>query len=252
MTKNQPWYDQDTYWATFESILFNQKRLADTPVQVDQIIKLLQIKESVKILDLCCGIGRHSLEFARRGYQVTGVDRTKTYIEKAKKQSRTEGLHIEFVNEDMRAFCQADAFDVVVNMFTSFGYFDDADDDRKVVENVYRSLKSGGKFLIEMMGKELLARDFRKRDWNEINGFIILEDRQLLNNWEKIQNRWIILKDDQQIKHEFVLRLYSAVELAYLLKQCGFSAINVYGSLEGIDYDHQAKRLVVVATKERL
>ncbi len=243
------WYDQDSYWTTFESILFNQKRLADTPTQVDHIIKLLQIKTNIKILDLCCGIGRHSMEFARRGFQVTGVDRTKSYLDKAANQATAENLQIEFVNEDMRNFCREAAFDVVINMFTSFGYFEEAEDDRQVVENVYRSLKSGGKFLIEMMGKELVARDFRERDWNEVNGVIILEDRKLLNNWEKIESRWIILKDDQQIEHKFVLRLYSARELASLLKQGGFADVNVYGSLEGIDYDHKAKRLVVAAHK---
>lgn len=250
MNKNNAWYDQDAYWTTFESILFNRKRLADTTAQVDHIIKLVQIHARAKILDLCCGIGRHSLEFARRRFQVTGVDRTISYLDKARKQAKTEGLNIEFVDEDMRAFCREDDFDVVINMFTSFGYFEDAEDDRRVVENVYRSLKSGGKFLIEMEGKELLAGKFRERDWNEINGFVILEERKILNNWDKIESRWIILKDDQQVEHKFVLRLYSAKEITFLLNQCGFSEVNVYGNLEGIDYDHRAERLVVVAQKQ--
>ena len=249
MAENQSWYNQDDFWTTFESLLFNQKRLADSALQVDQIIKLLQIEQGEKILDLCCGIGRHSLEFARRGFDVTGVDRTTFYLDKAQNQSKAEDLNIEFVNEDMRNFCLADTFDVVINMFTSFGYFEKVEDDRRVVENVYRSLKSGGKFLIEIMGKELITRDFRERDWNEINGFIILEERRLLNNWDKIENRWIILKDNQQIEYKFVLRLYSAKELTSLLTQCGFSDIEVYGSLAGIDYDHNAKRLVVLARK---
>jgi 2-polyprenyl-3-methyl-5-hydroxy-6-metoxy-1,4-benzoquinol methylase len=147
------WYEQDSYWTTFESILFNRKRIADTPAQVDHIIKLLQIEDGAKILDLCCGIGRHSLEFARRGFQVTGVDRTQSYLDKARQQAKTENLNIEFIKEDMRKFCRDDTFDVVINMFTSFGYFEDSEDDRQVVENIFRSLKSGGKFLIEIMGK---------------------------------------------------------------------------------------------------
>lgn len=249
MAKAPSWYNQDSYWTTFESMLFHRKRMADTAAQVDHIIKLLQIEPDAKILDLACGIGRHSLEFARRGFPVTGVDRTKPYLDKAKKQAAAAGLSIEFINEDMRKFYREASFDVVINMFTSFGYFEQAEDDRQVVENVFRSLKSGGKFLVEMMGKELIARDFRERDWNEVNGVIILEDRKLLNNWEKIESRWTILKDDQQIEYTFVLRLYSAVELSMLLKQCGFSEVNVYGSLEGIDYDHRAKRLVAVAIK---
>lgn len=249
MNKNNAWYDQDAYWTTFESILFNRKRLADTTAQVDQIIKLLKIEEGAKILDLCCGIGRHSLEFARRGFQVTGVDRTKSYLGKAKKQAKSEDLNIVFVNEDMRTFCRTDAFDVVINMFTSFGYFEDAEDDRRVVENVFRSLKSGGEFLIEMEGKELLARKFRERDWSEINGVIILEERKLIQNWEKLESRWIIVKNGQQIEYRFILRLYSAVEIRLLLQQSGFNDVQIYGNLEGIEYNQSAERLVVVASK---
>jgi SAM-dependent methyltransferase len=249
MTENQSWYDQDDFWHTVESILFHQKRMANASSQVENIIKLLDIKQGAKILDLCCGIGRHSIEFSRQGFEVTGVDRTKTYLEKAASQAQSEGLNIEFVNEDMRVFCQPDTFDLVVNLFTSFGYFESPEDDRKVVENVYASLKSGGKFLIDMQGKEITARDFRERDWNEVDGNIILEERKILDNWGKVENRWIFFKKETRIENKIVLRLYSAVELSSLLKQCGFSDVKVYGSLQGIEYDHKARRLVVVAQK---
>lgn len=249
MSDDRGWYNKDIFWETFEPMLFNQKRLADTASQVDDIINLLVLDPNSKILDIPCGIGRHSLEFARRGFKVTGVDRTVSYLEKATKRAAAEGLNVEFLNEDMRHFCRDNAFDVAINMFTSFGYFEEADDDRQVVENIYRSLKAGGKFLIELMSKELIGRDFRERDWNEVNGIIVLEDRQILNNWEQIRNRWIVLKDDIRIEHQFVLRLYSARELSMLLNESGFSDIKIYGSLTGIDYDHNAKRLVVVGHK---
>ena len=83
------------------------------------IVSLLKIDPGASILDLCCGPGRHSLELSRRGFSLTGVDRTKSYLEKARKQAETEGLKVEFIQEDMRSFCKSNTFDVVINLFTS-------------------------------------------------------------------------------------------------------------------------------------
>ena len=149
----------------------------------------------------------------------------------------------------MRSFCEPNAFDVVINMLTSFGYFEDAADDKRVLENIYKSLKDGGKLLIDIVGKEVLARVFQERRWQEEDGVIVLEEAKLAEDWSSIDNRWIILKDGRRDEYRFWLRLYSAVELCELLKVCGFCRVDVYGDLSGSLYDHNAKRLVVVAHK---
>lgn len=149
-----PWYEEDDFWETMAPTMFTQQRWEDTPTEVEQVITLLGVEPGAHVLDLCCGVGRHSLELARRGFCVTGVDRTQPYLDRASKQAEAEGLEVEFVHSDMRTFCRPDAFHAVVNLFTSFGYFEDPEDDRQVVLNVYRSLKAGGVFLVEMMGKE--------------------------------------------------------------------------------------------------
>ena len=102
---------------------------------------------------------------------------------------------------------------------------------------------------MEIMGKEALARVFRERDWHELDDAILLEERKLSEDWRRIENRWILLKDGRQHERRFSLRLYSAVELKDLLKQCGFRQVDIYGSLGGQPYDQNAKRLVVVARK---
>jgi SAM-dependent methyltransferase len=190
-----------------------------------------------------------TLELARRGFQVTGVDRTRPYLDSASRQAETEGLEIEFVQSDMRDFCRPDAFDAVVNLFTSFGYFEDPEDDRQVALNVYRSLKPGGVFLIDMMGKEVLARIFSERDWYEEDGVLILQERKITKNWSWMENRWIIFVDNNRAELNLSHRIYSAVELTSLLTECGFAPIDAYGNLDGSAYDHLARRLVVVAHK---
>jgi len=243
------WHEQDTFWMKWAPVLFHERCLEKTQEEVTNIISLLKISPEAFVLDLCCGPGRHSLELARSGFSVVGVDRTKTYLEKARKQAEIERLKVEFIQKDIRSFCKPNTFDVVINIFTSFGYFEDINDDRQVITNVYRSLKNRGTFLIDIMGKEVLARIFQKRDWYEVNDTIVLEERKVCKNWSWIENRWIMIKDGKVEEYKISHRLYSAVELIALLNDCGFNAIDVYGDLAGAPYDHAAKRLVLVAHK---
>jgi len=217
--------------------------------EAEQIISLLQLQPGMSICDLCCGVGRHSVELGRLGYNVTGVDRTGLYIEKAKKKAKEQDLNIRFVHEDMRSFCKPDSFDAVMNILTSFGYFENAADDKRVLENVYKSLKRDGKFVIDIVGKEILARIFQEKRWHEEDGTIVLEEAKLSEDWSLIENRWIIIRDGSRDEFRFTLRLYSAAQLGELLKSCGFRAVKVYGDLGGSPYDHTATRLVIAAHK---
>ena len=243
------WHEQDTFWNNWAPIMFHERRWEKAQEEVANIISLLNISETASVLDLCCGPGRHSLQLAQQGFSVTAVDRTKMYLERARKQAETEGLKIEFIEDDMRRFCRPDSFDVAINLFTSFGYFEDMSDDRQVAANVYRSLRDKGVFLIDIMGKEVLARIFRERDWYELDSIMVLEERKVCANWSWIENRWLMIKDGKMDEWKVSHRLYSAAELAALLSDCGFKAIDVYGDLTGTPYDHTAKRLVLVAHK---
>ena len=249
MQEPKRWHEQDEFWNTFAPTLFTEEHWSRAPEEVEHVISLLGIKAGARVLDLCCGTGRHSLELVRRGFRVTGVDRTQRYLDSASEQADEEGLEIEFVLDDMRTFCRADVFDAVINVYTAFGYFEDQEDDRQVVMNVFRSLRSGGVFLLDMMSKEVLARKFRERDWREEDGVLILQEREIARNWSWIENRWILLKGNERTEFRLSHRLYSATELMSLLTTCGFGQVDAYGDLEGGPYDHTASRLVVVGRK---
>jgi SAM-dependent methyltransferase len=249
MTRSTDWYDDDTFWDVLAPLLFSERRLLDAVPEVEALESLLEISPGSHILDLCCGVARHSLEFTRRGYRVTGVDRTGKYLEQARKQAKEEGLTIDFVEEDIRNFCRPKTFDCAVNLFTSFGYFEDPEDDRKVIRNMYTSLKPGGRFLIDVMGKEVLAQVFQERDWRETEDFILLEERKISRNWSWIENRWITFRGTERRGFRFGHRLYSAVELSNLMSDCGFGSVDVFGDLTGEPYDTNARRLVVVGRR---
>jgi len=225
------WYEQDEFWRLIEPLLLNSERKLSAVKEVEQIVSLLKLQPGAKICDLCCGPGRHSLELADLGYCVTGVDRTGLYIEQAKNKADEEGLDIRFVQKDMRSFCEPNAFYAVINIFTSFGYFEEAKDDRLVLENVYNSLKEGGKFLMDIIGKEVLARIFQEKRWYEEEDTLILEEAKLSEDRSSIENRWIIIKDNKKDEYRFTLRLYSAAGLSKLLKSCGFGQVEAYGDL---------------------
>ena len=246
------WFDDDTFWESLEGFLFSQFRSFESAVrEAEQILALVQPPQRAAVLDLCCGPGRNALEFARRGFQVTGVDRTTRYIEAARAAARREGLTVEFVQEDMRRFHRPAAFDLALNLFSSFGYFADAAEDLQVLRHLHASLKAGGTVLLEMAGKEPLARDFQPRTWHRHaeRDEYLLEERIVREGWSVIENHWMWMRGPEQKVFTWSIRLYSGAELRGLLSAAGFSVVQLYGSLAGTPYDHTAQRLVAVATK---
>lgn len=244
-----PWHEDDGFWQAIAPIDFDKERWERAPREADQILALMKPAPGARILDLCCGPGRHSLELARRGFKVTGVDRTDAFLEEGRRRARAAKLEIEFVREDMRRFIRPDAFDGAMNIFTSFAYFEDAEEDRVVLSNACRSLREGGVFVVDTLAKEVVARNFRERDWNESGGIAVLEERKIVRDWTAIESRWVILQGDSRREIRFTLRLYSAAELSAILRGVGFRTIEVYGDLSGSAFDHSAKRLVAVARK---
>jgi len=251
MHRDKLWHENSNIWAKIEPVLFSSVSMANAVQHIDSITELIELNKGMHILDLCCGIGRHSLELARRSYKVTAVDRTELYLNKARDKAAEEKLDIEFINEDMRVFCRPGLYDVVLNINTSFGYFEDPNDDLTVLGNIYESLKEGGILLFDMMGKEINARIFQERDWEETDDIILATERKVAGDWDGIDMRWTIidLKEKQIDRVKMHVRLYSASELRRLLLDTGFCRVDIFGSLKGVPYDEKAKRLIVKAQK---
>ncbi len=245
-----PWYEDEKLWEIMEPVMFTEARIAFTPNEVDAIKSLCGIAPDEAVLDLCCGVGRHSLELARRGHKVVGVDRTSQYLDRAKKTAEEENLTIEFVLDDMRTFYRKKSFDVVLSMFTSFSYFDDHEEQMLVLRNIYASLRPGGRLMIESMGKEILARIFLRQSWSEWPHGFMLEEREAIENWSKMHNKWTFIERNGTVhKWDVIHWIYSGAEIKEMLESVGFSDVKIFGALDGRDYDNESDRLVVVATK---
>lgn len=247
MTTITRWHDSDDFWETFAPVFFEARRWEAAPGEIDRVVALLGVEPGAPLLDLCCGPGRHSLELARRGFAVTGVDRTAAFLDIARREA--DALPIEFVQADMRQFCRPNAFAGIVNLYSSFGYFDDPADDRQALDNILQSLQPGGAVVLEMQGKEQVARDFRERNWLEWEGGFLLESSQISRDWGWLENRWVIVGEDGVGEFIWGHRLYSAVELTELLRAGGFIDVRTHGDLGGSPYNQTARRLVAVARK---
>jgi SAM-dependent methyltransferase len=243
------WHDDDSFWVSFAPFMFHGERLSGTAAEIDLLLQLVDLAPGTAVLDLGCGPGRHSLELARRGFRVTGVDRTAYFLQLARDRAQNEGLDVEFIQADMRQFKRAESFDLAINLFTTFGYFEEAADNMQVLHNVYSSLRPGAVFVMELSSKEVLARTFRERDWQELDGVILLEERRVIENWRRLRNQWTLISGNERQQYEFTHWCYSAVELQQMLEQAGFEPVRFFDGLGGGPYDQNARRLTAVAMR---
>lgn len=158
--RKKEWFDDDAFWRELYPYMFPEKRFAEAAAQIGKVLGLAKPKGKA-VLDLCCGPGRWAIPLAQKGFSVTGVDRTKFLLDTAKAKAKAAKVKIEWVWVDMRDFLRPDSFDLVLSMLTSFGYFDRQDEDRLVLRNMFANLKAGGVCLIDVAGKEQVARMYQ-------------------------------------------------------------------------------------------
>ncbi len=145
MNKNADWYKHG-----WNLDIMNQSWTENTVSQVDFIIKTLELNGNEKILDLACGYGRHALEFAKRGYEVVGVDITKQYVDYGNEQAKKHHFPAHFIQSDIRQVPFENEFDVVLNMADgAIGYLENDEENYKIFEVISKALKPGGKHYMD-------------------------------------------------------------------------------------------------------
>jgi SAM-dependent methyltransferase len=264
MKYSEEWFNDTDFWKNFAPIIFDDKHWSEVPEVADSVTRLAGLKlygsasradGGPRALDLCCGMGRITAELARRGFAMTGVDITESFLETAREDALYEGLDIEYVRADARSFVRPDFFDTAMNLYISFGYFEDSGDDLIMLRNVYESLKPGGSFIVETLGKEIAVRDFIPGEWFERAGYTVLTEYKAVDSWAALKNRWILIPKAERpngtrIEKTFTQRLYAATELRALLLKAGFAGVELYGGWDEREYDHDAEILIAVGRKD--
>jgi D-alanine-D-alanine ligase len=253
------WIFGSTYLKTDADVVHDQ---AITTKEVDLFSGALGLPQDARILDLCCGQGRHSLEFARRGYcNVHGFDRSHYLMQKAREQAKKEGLAVKFREGDARKLpFPADTFDAVMILGNSFGYFETIQDDVRVLKEVHRVLKPWGKVLVDVADGAFLRDHYQPRSWEWIDKkHFVCRERALSRDRQRLISREVVTHVEKGVIADqfYGERLYTAEDLNELLTGTGFSDMTPHGDLtpdsqRGQDLGMMERRIVlsVVVRKE--
>lgn len=258
------WYEEvfdESYLATYDALLTPEF----SAQQVDAIERLLQLSPPADVLDMPCGQGRHAIELARRGYQVTGVDLSGYLLGVARQRAEQAGVAVhgpfgpqaeplvsqagslELVRCDMREFVRPEAYDVAIHMFSSFGYLESEQEDARVLEAFFRCLRPGGRLVMEMIHKYWLIKSGRDLLWVETPAGFTLERVRYDVFTDRTETERIVLTGGRVVRRRFSIRQYSLVELAGLARRAGFEVAGAYGSLDGDEpLTVDSRRLVLV------
>jgi SAM-dependent methyltransferase len=153
----------------------------------------------------------------------------------------------------MRDFLRPGAFDLILNLYTSLGYFDNKEEDVQVLRNMFANLKPGGKCVIEVAGKEFLARNMNTTRHelllNSHRKTRLVRSEEVFDDWSRVRVEWILIRNGNAKTFRFHFTIYSGQELKDRLATAGFRHVKLYGNFDGDDYGPATKRLIAVAEK---
>lgn len=223
--------------------------VAKAPAEAAFVLKKLKLKKGAALLDLCCGPGRHSVEFARRGMDVTGFDFSAEYLREAESLARKKRVPLRLLRGDMRRLPFEGEFDAAVNLFTSFGYFPKFSDDIRTLRGVARALKPGGLFLLDLANGAWIRDNFRPRSWQELeDGGWLLEERGLTADGNF--NEWIkVGPNGETSRRKFFTRIYDRARVSAALRRAGLRPLKFWGDFAGSSLRPSSLRLICLARK---
>ncbi len=249
LMQDMAWFEDDLFWKTFGHCMFTEAEFTAAGEQCSSLIELIG-GAGGSVLDLGSGPGRFSIPLAEQGCQVTALDISPSLIADGQRRAAEAGVEIDWVQGDMRHFERSGQYDLIVSLWTSFGYFDSEDDDLAVLVHCHDNLKPGGQLLIDTTGKEYVCRHIQPVHLTEYDdGRLLIERPVLTHQMSRYSNEWLLIDGDRVDRAEWHHNLYTASELRQRVESAGFDEIEIYGSLSGEAYDLDAERLVVLARR---
>lgn len=234
------WFDTNYYHT-----LYKNRDEQEARKFISNLMEFLDLPFDSTILDLACGKGRHSITLNELGYQVIGADLSANSIQNAK---RFENERLHFVVHDMREVLPGYQFSAVLNLFTSFGYFDSVDDNLQVLRSVHQMLAPGGLFVIDFMNAQKVIADLVKEEHKTVDGV----DFMIRRSFDGTHILKTIEFEDKGSPFSFTERVQAlnATDFRSLFSQSGFELIRTFGNFELGDFDSErSHRLILVARK---
>ena len=237
----------DDYLKIYAPLLSEER----TQREAEFIAGALGLAKGARVCDLACGTGRHAVEMARRGYDVTAVDFNARYLELGAQAAQAAGVRVAWTQGDMREFGFERAFDAVYSYFTSFGYYSD-DENERVLANVAGALVPGGRFLIDVLNRDYVLLHPSQRSWiQREDGALLMEENTLALASSRVTSRQILIQPGagSRVTKEYDLRTYTCAELSALMRRHGLEPQQTLGGPDGSEYSVESRRLVLVAAR---
>lgn len=252
MTKSKDWwtsYFDDAYLTEYEPLfdLVRDRR------EVHRLLDILGLPSGSRLLDLGCGQGRHAHLMAEAGLDVDGVDFSREILARAKQ--RGTGKTLRYTRADMRALPAkwSGRFDAVVNLFTSFGFFDDPADDARVIREVARVLRPGGAFVFHGGSRDGVMSKFLTRDWwRTSDGTVVTQERGFDSLTGQLTIETSSAGPSAFAPREHRIRLYTATRLAELCADAGLVVEEAFDGFRDRPLTRKSGEMLLVARKREL
>jgi SAM-dependent methyltransferase len=230
------WWESDVFDLQLAEVLFDSPRLKLAKTEVKNLIRLSRLKKGGMVLDAACGVGRHSLDFARLGYEVCGVDASPAYVAQARRMAKKEGLKkARFEKGELRDLYRfQNSCDLVINLYNSFGYYASERDNLEALSQMASALKPGGSLVLDLIPRESIEVNFKERDWRPTaGGGYLMEKRTWAGQGRRLLNEWILALDGHLREIHWDLRLYSVDELKAMFRRLGLRHLRAMRDFKG-------------------
>lgn len=244
------WY-KDWFRDANYRVVYEHRDESEAERMIDLIERTVGRETTRRVLDVACGSGRHTLSFARRGYtDVTGIDLSPTLLDEARENAAKEGLAVRLLEQDMLDI-PPETFDLAVNLFTSFGYFDTDRENAKVIQGVADHLSSDGHFVIDFFNSAWVRSHYVSHDERVLaDGTVLAQSRWTQDG--RMEKRLILRRPDSAEAHEFIesVRLFDLEDFKQMFEASGLALRQIFGSYLGEQFDPaNSERLILFASK---
>lgn len=241
------WFEE---WFNTEEYLdvYRRRNEAEAAKLVELILNNVSIRPGDDIIDLACGAGRHSIIFAEKGFNVTALDLSENLLNIARKRAAELNLKINFINADLRNFCIKSKFDMAVNLFTSFGYFENDEENFSLFSSASAVLNENSYFVIDYFNAKYIADNLVFHSEDLINGRKIIQERAIIGN--RVIKKIIIGTNGTTKRYTESVRMYSDTELISAIEKRGLKILNIFGNFNGSKFDlNSSPRIIIISGK---